>query len=149
MILIVGGAGYVGSHANKNLHTKGFSTVVFDNLVYGHRSFVKWGDFVLGDLSDKGQIKLCFERYPIDAVMHFSAFAYVGESVTDPAKYYANNVTNTLNLLDVMREFGVRYFIFHRLARPMACRGKYRSPRTTPGARSILWQKQGDGRGYP
>ena len=112
MILIVGGAGYVGSHANKYLHSKGYRTVVFDNLVYGHRSFVKWGDFVLGDLSDKGQIRLCFERYAIEAVMHFSAFAYVGESVTDPAKYYVNNVANTLNLLDVMREFGVRYFIF-------------------------------------
>jgi UDP-glucose 4-epimerase len=112
MILIVGGAVYVGSHANKYLHARGYRTVVFDNLVYGHRSFVKWGDFVLGDLSDKGQIRLCFERYPIEAVMHFSAFAYVGESVTDPAKYYGNDVANTLNLLDVMREFGIRYFIF-------------------------------------
>lgn len=112
MILIVGGAGYVGSHANKYFHGKGYKTVVFDNLVYGHRSFVKWGDFVMGDLSDKGQIRRCFEQYTIDAVMHFSAFAYVGESVTDPAKYYRNNVANTLNLLDIMLEFGVRYFIF-------------------------------------
>jgi UDP-glucose 4-epimerase len=112
MILIVGGAGYVGSHANKFLHGKGYRTVVFDSLVYGHRDFAKWGDFVLGDLADRRQISLCFERYPIDAVMHFSAFAYVGESVTDPGKYYRNNVANTLNLLDVMREFDVRYFIF-------------------------------------
>src|SRR4030042_3822749 len=99
MILIVGGAGYIGSHVNKLLNKKGFRTVVLDNLVYGSREFVKWGEFVLGDLADKDQIRLCFKIYPIDAVMHFSAFAYVGESVVHPARYYLNNVTNTLNLL--------------------------------------------------
>jgi UDP-glucose 4-epimerase len=112
MILIVGGAGYIGSHMNKLLSRNGYGTVVFDNLVYGNRDFVRWGEFVLGDLADTNQIKLCFRKFPIDSVMHFSAFAYVGESVTDPAKYYRNNVLNTINLLDVMREFGVRHFIF-------------------------------------
>ena len=112
MILIAGGAGYIGSHANKLFNQRGFDTVVFDNLVYGHRSFVKWGDFVLGDLADREQLRLCFSKYPIEAVMHFCAFTYVGESVTDPAKYYRNNVINTVNLLDTMREFNVRYFIF-------------------------------------
>jgi UDP-glucose 4-epimerase len=112
MILIVGGAGYIGSHVNKFLNKNGFKTVVFDNLVYGDRDFVKWGEFVLGDLADKDQIRLCFKKYQIDAVMHFSAFAYVGESVADPARYYLNNVSNTLNLLEVMRESNVRYFIF-------------------------------------
>jgi len=111
-ILIVGGAGYIGSHVNKLLNMKGYLTIVFDNLIYGHRAFVKWGEFILGDLADKEQIRLCFKRYPVRAVMHFSAYAYVGESVTDPARYYFNNLANTLNLLDVMREFDVKYFIF-------------------------------------
>ena len=112
MILIVGGAGYIGSHVNKFLNKAGVKTLVFDNLVYGHRESVKWGEFILGDLADRDQISLCFEKYPIKAVMHFSAFAYVGESVTHPAKYYLNNVSNTLNLLEAMRKSGVRYFIF-------------------------------------
>jgi len=112
VILIAGGAGYIGSHVNKLLAKLGHETVVFDNLVYGHREFVRWGSFFHGDLKDKEQIRRCFREYPIKAVMHFSAFAYVGESVADPAKYYRNNVVNTLNLLDVMREFGVKYFIF-------------------------------------
>jgi UDP-glucose 4-epimerase len=113
MILLVGGAGYIGSHMNKLLNKRGYRTVVFDNLVYGSREFVKWGEFVLGDLADKDQIRLCFRKYSIDAVMHFSAFAYVSESVADPARYYLNNVANTLNLLEVMREEGeVRHFIF-------------------------------------
>ena len=112
MILIAGGAGYIGSHANKLFNQRGHATVIFDNLSYGHRSFVKWGDFVLGDLADCDQLRLCFRQYPIEAVMHFCAFAYVGESVADPAKYYRNNVMNTLNLLDAMREFHVPFIIF-------------------------------------
>ncbi len=112
MIMIAGGAGYIGSHTNKLFHQRGYNTVVFDNLIYGHRSFAKWGEFVLGDLADRDQIRLCFRQYPIEAVMHFCAFAYVGESVTDPAKYYRNNVVNTINLLDIMREFNVPHFIF-------------------------------------
>ncbi|MBU0646755.1 UDP-glucose 4-epimerase GalE [Patescibacteria group bacterium] len=112
MILILGGAGYIGSHANKLLSQRGYDTVVFDNLICGHRDFVKWGNFVLGDLADRDQLRLCFQQYPIDAVMHFSAFALVGESVNDPAKYYRNNVMHTINLLDVMREFSVQYLVF-------------------------------------
>lgn len=112
MILIAGGAGYIGSHTNKLLNERGYRTVVFDNLVYGHREFVRWGEFFKGDLSNPVEIRECFRKYPVHAVMHFSAFAYVGESVENPSKYYFNNVVNTLNLLEVMREFGVRYFIF-------------------------------------
>lgn len=112
MILIVGGAGYIGSHVNKLLTREGFRTVVFDNLARGHREFVKWGEFFEGDLADKEHIRSCFREFPIDTVMHFSAFAYVGESVLHPSLYYRNNVINTLNLLDVMRENGVRYFVF-------------------------------------
>lgn len=112
MILITGGAGYVGSHTNKLLSQHGYDTVVFDNLVYGHREFVKWGKFFLGDLANTEQLRNCFRTYAIDAVMHFSGYAYVGESVVNPSKYYRNNVANTLNLLDVMREFDVKYCIF-------------------------------------
>lgn len=111
-ILIVGGAGYIGSHVNKLLSSLGYKTIVFDNLSCGHKEFVKWGEFILGDLSDKEQLKLCFRKYSILAIMHFSASAYVEESVRNPAKYYINNVSNTLNLLETMREFGVKYFVF-------------------------------------
>ena len=112
MILIAGGAGYIGSHANKILNKQGYETVVYDNLSRGHREFAKWGHFVLGDLADKDQLRLCFKTYPIEAVMHYCAFCYVGESVDYPAEYYRNNVVNTLNLLDVMVEYGLKYFIF-------------------------------------
>lgn len=112
MILVVGGAGYIGSHVNKMLAGNGYDTVVLDNLIYGHREFVKWGTFALGDLTDLEHLRLLFKRYPITAVMHFAAFAYVGESVADPQKYYLNNLRNTLNLLQVMREANVDTIIF-------------------------------------
>ena len=111
-ILVVGGAGYIGSHVNKLLHENGYRTVVFDNLSRGHRDLVKWGEFVLGDLGDSSQLRLCFQRHAIDAVMHFAAFAYVGESVEEPAKYYRNNVAHTINLLETMSEFGVKKLVF-------------------------------------
>ncbi len=112
MILITGGAGYIGSHVNKELNKRGYDTVILDNLIYGHKVLVKWGEFVLGDLKNIDQIRLIFEKYNIKAVMHFAAFAYVGESVENPQKYYLNNVKNTLNLLQVMLEYDVEYFIF-------------------------------------
>ena len=112
MVLVVGGAGYIGCHVNKLLSRKNFKTIVFDNLVYGHKESVKWGEFVLGDLNDIEQIRLVFKKYKINAVMHFAAFAYVGESVVNPKKYYENNVANTLNLLSVMIEFNVKKIIF-------------------------------------
>ena len=111
-ILICGGAGYIGSHINKHLNREGYETVVFDNLVYGHREAVKWGTFVQGDLSNTDEIRSVFEKYKIDAVFHFAAYAYVGESVENPEKYYYNNVVNTLNLLKVMREYGCNKIIF-------------------------------------
>ena len=112
MILIVGGAGYIGSHVNKMLNLHGFETVVFDNLSYGHRDFVKWGVFEEGDLGEMADIRRVFQKYPITAVMQFAAFTYVGESVEDPQKYYLNNLRNTLNLLEVMLEENVKYFVF-------------------------------------
>ena len=112
MILITGGAGYIGSHVNKLLNKKGYKTVVLDNLIYGHKEFAKWGEFIVGDLSNIEQLRLIFKKYPIQAVMHFAAFAYVGESVKDPQRYYLNNVKNTLNLLQAMLENNVEYIVF-------------------------------------
>lgn len=111
-VLVCGGAGYIGSHVNKQLNSEGYETVVFDNLIYGHREAVKWGDFVHGDLKNIEEIESVFQRYQIDAVFHFAAYAYVGESVREPEKYYYNNVVNTLNLLHVMRKYGCNRIIF-------------------------------------
>lgn len=112
MILITGGLGYIGCHVNKELDKRGFETVVVDNLVYGHREFARWGTFELCDLSDLEAMKKIFKQYPTEAVMHFAGFTYVGESMDDPQKYYYNNVVNTLNLLNLMMENDVSYFIF-------------------------------------
>ena len=112
MILIVGGAGYIGSHINKELNHQGYETIIFDNLSFGHPEFVKWGNFQEGDLGNIEEIRKLFKEYTIDAVMHFAAFTYVGESVKNPQKYYLNNLRNTLNLLQVMLEEDVKYFVF-------------------------------------
>lgn len=112
MILIVGGAGYIGSHVNKELHKRGYETVVYDNLIYGHREHVKWGVFEYGDLSNTARLEEVFHKYKIEAVFHFAAFAYVGESVSNPSKYYYNNVANTINLLNIMVRHDVKYFVF-------------------------------------
>ena len=112
-ILITGGAGYIGSHVNKLLVSKGYKTVVFDDLSTGHKEFVKWGEFFKGDLSRRGDIRKCFLKHKdIAAVMHFAASTSVNESVATPAKYYSNNLSNTINLLNAMAEFGVKKFIF-------------------------------------
>jgi UDP-glucose 4-epimerase len=112
MILIVGGAGYIGSHVNKALNKKGYETIVFDNLIYGHKEFVKWGKFYMGDLKNRDDIERVFKENHIDAVMHFSAYTYVGESVKNPSKYYTNNLINTINLLDLMVKYNIKKFIF-------------------------------------
>lgn len=115
VILITGGAGYIGSHAVKALEERGFQTIVLDSLVYGHRDLIETNlkaKLVAGDINDRAFLDRLFSTTKIDAVMHFAAFAYVGESVTDPAKYYRNNVVGTLTLLDAMREHGVTNFVF-------------------------------------
>ncbi len=112
MILVVGGAGYIGSHINKMLWQNGYETIVYDNLIYGHKEAVKWGTLEVGDLSDAERLEEVFQKYDIEAVFHFAAYAYVGESVTNPSKYYHNNVANTLNLLDMMRKYNVKYIVF-------------------------------------
>ena len=111
-VLVCGGAGYIGSHINKMLNQQGYETVIFDNLVYGHEKAVKWGELVVGDLNDPQALDDLFNKYSFDAVMHFAAYAYVGESVADPEKYWINNVSNTLNLLKAMREYGVNKIVF-------------------------------------
>lgn len=114
-ILVTGGAGYIGSHAVKALQRAGYGVVVLDNLVYGHRDIVEEVlkvELVVGDTSDRPFLDRLFSTHHIDAVMHFSAYAYVGESVTDPAKYYRNNVIGTLTLLEAMMAASVKNFVF-------------------------------------
>lgn len=112
MILIVGGAGYIGSHTNKALNEAGYETVVLDNLSYGHEESIKWGEFCKCDLANIDDVDEVFNKYDITVVMHFSSFIDVGESVTNPEKYYTNNVVNTMNLLHVMLKHNVKKFIF-------------------------------------
>jgi UDP-arabinose 4-epimerase len=111
-VLVTGGAGYIGSHACKALAAAGWRPVVYDNLVYGHDWAVKWGPLERGDINDPARLDAVFAAHRPAAVMHFAAFAYVGESVTDPAKYYANNVTGTQTLLDAARRAGIDRVIF-------------------------------------
>lgn len=111
-VLVTGGAGYIGSHACKALACAGYTPIVFDSLVYGHEWAVKWGPLERGDILDAERLAEAFATHRPAAVMHFAAFAYVGESVTDPAKYYRNNVVGTLNLLDAMRASGVDKLVF-------------------------------------
>lgn len=112
MILIVGGAGYIGSHTNKALTEAGYETIVLDNLSYGHEEAIKWGKFCKCDLKDVDELDKVFQEHDITAVMHFSSFIEVGESVQNPEKYYTNNVVNTMNLLKVMLKHDVKKFIF-------------------------------------
>lgn len=112
MILVVGGAGYIGSHTNKELNKRGYQTVIYDNLVYGHKESVKWGVLEVGDIADEARLEEIFQKYPIEAVIHFAAYAYVGESVGNPAKYYQNNVCNTVQLLEMMRKYNVNTIVF-------------------------------------
>jgi UDP-arabinose 4-epimerase len=102
-VLVTGGAGYIGSHTCKELAASGFLPVCIDNFVYGHREFVKWGPLVEGDILDGALLDSLFVRYRFSAVIHFAAYAYVGESMEDPGKYYENNVAGTISLLQAMR----------------------------------------------
>lgn len=111
-VLVTGGAGYIGSHTCKALSTAGHMPIVFDNLIYGHRWAVRWGPFVEGDIAIHSDLDAAMQRYKPDAVMHFAAFAYVGESVQHPAKYYENNVAGTLSLLACMRKHGINRLVF-------------------------------------
>lgn len=112
VVLVTGGAGYVGSHACKALAAAGCLPVAYDNLGRGHAEAVRWGPLEQGDLLDRDRLSAVFEEHRPDAVMHFAAASEVGESVVDPAKYYRNNVQGTLELLDAMRAQGVKPIVF-------------------------------------
>jgi UDP-glucose 4-epimerase len=111
-IFIAGGAGYIGSHMLLYLLEKDFEPIIYDNLSEGHKEAILGGIFIEGDLSDSNKLKEVFSNYDISTVMHFAASCYVGESVTNPRKYYMNNVYNTINLLNNMLDFNIDKFIF-------------------------------------
>jgi UDP-glucose 4-epimerase len=111
-VLVVGGAGYIGSHTVRQLREQGHHVWVYDNLSFGHRKAVDPNIFIEGDLQDIERLDHSLMVHQIDAVIHFAAFAYVGESVTDPAKYYINNVCHTVNLLDRCRKHGIQRVVF-------------------------------------
>jgi UDP-glucose 4-epimerase len=114
-ILVTGGAGYIGSHTVLALKQAGYEVVILDNLVYGHRDLVEQVlrvELIEGDTSDRLLLDNLFQSRNFAAVMHFSAYAYVGESVTDPAKYYRNNVLGTLTLLESMLAASIKNFVF-------------------------------------
>jgi UDP-arabinose 4-epimerase len=111
-VLVTGGAGYIGSHACKALAAAGYLPVALDNMVYGHEWAVRWGPLVKGDILDRACLDAALQRFKPAAVMHFAAYAYVGESVADPGKYYRNNLVGSLNLLEAMRDSGVARLVF-------------------------------------
>jgi UDP-glucose-4-epimerase GalE len=111
-VLVTGGAGYIGSQAAKALAAQGYVPVTYDNLVYGHRWAVQSGPIVEGDIGDRDLLIDTIGRYNISAVMHFAAFTSVGESVKKPEKFFRNNVTGSLTLLDAVIESGVRHVVF-------------------------------------
>ncbi len=128
-ILVTGGAGYIGSHAVLALQKAGYQVLVLDNLVYGHRDLVEGvlqAELIVGDTGDRPLLDQLFATRKIDAVMHFAAYAYVGESVTDPGKYYRNNVVGTLTLLEAMVAASVRKFVFSSTC------ATYGVPKTVP-----------------
>jgi UDP-glucose 4-epimerase len=114
-VLVTGGAGYIGSHAVLALQRAGYGVVILDNLVYGHRDIAEnalKAELVVGETNDRDLLDRLFDTHDIAAVMHFAAYAYVGESVQDPAKYYNNNVLGTLTLLEAMLDARIECFVF-------------------------------------
>jgi UDP-arabinose 4-epimerase len=111
-ILVTGGAGYIGSHTCKALNQAGFVPIVFDNFSTGHRWAVRWGPLIEGDLENADLLRSALREYQIEAVIHFAASAYVGESMVNPRKYFHNNVINSINLLDVMMDMQVKTIVF-------------------------------------
>jgi len=111
-ILVTGGAGYIGSHACKLLKEQGYTAVTFDNFSVGWKDAVKYGPYIEGDLCNKDDLERTFAEYKINAVMHFAALTNVGESVSQPDRYWRNNVLGSMNLLDAMKKAGVSKLIF-------------------------------------
>jgi UDP-arabinose 4-epimerase len=115
-ILVTGGAGYIGSHTAKALHQTGRDVVVFDNFRNGHEWAVRWGALERGELADRAALERVFDRYAIEAVVHFAALIQVGESMREPGLYFQNNTAGTLNLLQVMQARQVRRIVFSSTA---------------------------------
>ncbi len=114
-ILVTGGAGYIGSHAVLALKKAGYDVIILDNLISGHRDLVEnvlRVELIVGDIGDRLLLDHLFSQHSIEAVMHFAAFAYVGESIKNPQKYYRNNVANTLNLLEAMKAASIDKLVF-------------------------------------
>lgn len=116
MILVTGGAGYIGSHTVRRLKRKGYDVVVYDNLSKGHRWAVKDTELVVGDILDYAKVCEVIKKYGIDSVIHFAAFSLVGESMQDPQMYYVNNVSGTISLLRAMINCGVKKIVFSSTA---------------------------------
>jgi UDP-arabinose 4-epimerase len=110
-VLVTGGAGYIGSHTCKMLAQQGYLPVVFDNFSSGHEWAAKWGPIERGDVLDRSALDRAIQKYQPSACLHFAAFAYVGESVADPGKYYRNNVVGSLTLLEALKDHGVVNFV--------------------------------------
>jgi UDP-glucose 4-epimerase len=125
-VLVTGGAGYIGSHTVKQLRRQGFEVVVFDNLSSGRREFVRDAELIVGDLEDRNDVLNLFQTKEIDAVLHFASLIQVGESYVHPRKYYTQNLSSSLNLLEAMLEAGVKRFIFSSSA------AVYGIPRRSP-----------------
>lgn len=111
-VVVTGGAGFIGSHTCKALAGRGILPIAYDNLSSGSRAAVKWGPLEVGDILDRNRLKGVLEEYRPTAVIHFAAFAYVGESVFEPLKYYRNNVAGTVSVLEAMQEAGVQRIVF-------------------------------------
>ncbi|WP_267551196.1 UDP-glucose 4-epimerase GalE [Rhizobium rhizogenes] len=111
-VLVVGGAGYIGSHTCLDLANKGFKPVVYDNFSNGHREFVKWGPAEEGDIRDRARLDEVLAKHKPAAILHFAALIEVGESVKDPVSFYENNVIGTLTLLSAAQAAGVNAFVF-------------------------------------
>ena len=133
-LLVTGGAGYVGAHACKALAARGYRPIVFDNLVYGHEAAVKWGPLEVGDIADRARLDAVIAEHQPQAVMHFAAFTYVGESVADPGKYYRNNVAGTLSLLEAMRDHRIGRLVFSSTAATYGMPDAVPIPETAPKA---------------
>ena len=111
-VLVTGGAGYIGSHACKALARAGFTPIAYDNLEHGHAEAVRWGPLEQGDLADRARLGAVIAKHRPIAAMHFAAYAYVGESVTNPGKYYRNNVAGSLSLLEALRDHDINACVF-------------------------------------
>ena len=115
-VLVTGGGGYIGSHTCKALAQAGYLPITLDNLVYGHKWAIKWGPFIKGNILDRKVLDEIFEKYYPLAVLHFAAYALVEESVKKPGKYYHNNVTGTISLLEAVHDHGCKNFVFSSTA---------------------------------